>query len=93
MKKFLGLTIALLLSLSNTVLAQSVAVPVGQQGAASQNIERPTRGSTKSQVSNRFGDPSQQFAAIGQPAISRWVYNKFTVYFEDDYVIHSVLHP
>lgn len=93
MIKFLGFTIALLLGFSNTAFAQSVAVPAGQQGASNQHIERPSRGSTKSQVSSRFGAPTEQYGAIGTPPISRWVYNSFTVYFEDDYVIHSVLHP
>ncbi|MBV1921575.1 MAG: phosphodiesterase [Pseudomonadales bacterium] len=83
----------MLLSYSSLSIAESIAVPVGQQGAANQNIERPARGSSKSQVSNQFGNPKQQTASIGEPPISQWEYDNFTVYFEDDHAIHSVLHP
>ena len=97
MNKFLGFAVATLLSFSSCYsslsIAESIAVPVGQQGAANQSIERPARGSSKAQVSNQFGNPSQQTASVGEPPISQWVYDEFTVYFEDDYVIHSVLHP
>lgn len=97
MNNLLGLTVATLLSFfsfySSVSIAESVAVPVGQQGSANQNIERPARGSSKAQVSNQFGTPNQQTASVGEPPISQWVYDGFTVYFEDDYVIHSVLHP
>ncbi len=97
MNKLLGFAVATLLSFSSCFsslsFAESVAVPVGQQGSANQTIERPTRGSSKEHVSNQFGNPSQQTASVGQPPISQWVYDDFTVYFEDNYVIHSVLHP
>jgi len=97
MNKFLGCAVATLLGFSSCYsslsIAESVAIPVGQQGAANQNIERPARGSSKVQVSNQFGNPGQQTASVGEPPISQWVYDEFTVYFEDDYVIHSVLHP
>ena len=82
----------LLLNLSNPCFAESVAVPVGQQGNA-QAAERPARGSSSARVVERFGTPHQQSPAVGDPAISRWTYESFTVFFEDDYVIHSVLHP
>jgi hypothetical protein len=29
---------------------------------------------------------------VGDPPITRWVYDRFTVYFENDRVIHSVVH-
>ncbi|OUS06083.1 hypothetical protein A9Q81_04560 [Gammaproteobacteria bacterium 42_54_T18] len=93
----MGFAVATLLSFSSCYsslsFAESIAVPAGQQGATNQNIERPARGSSKSQVSNQFGNPGQQTASVGQPPISQWVYDDFTVYFEDNYVIHSVIHP
>jgi len=72
-------------------LAQDVAVPVGQQGSEYQNVERPRTGQSMDQVNSRFGDPNQKLAAVGEPPISRWVYDQYTVYFEGDHVIHSVL--
>lgn len=52
----------------------------------------PGRGMRKEQVEERFGTPTEKDPAIGQPPITRWVYNNFTVYFEYDIVLHSVLH-
>jgi len=31
-------------------------------------------------------------AAVGDPPISRWEYNGFSVYFEHDLALHSVIH-
>lgn len=93
MNKLLGFAIALMLGFSNISVAESVAIPAGQQGASKQNIERPVRGSSKEQVSSQFGAPSDRVNAVGQPPISRWVYTDFTVYFDGEYVIHSVIHP
>jgi hypothetical protein len=78
--------------LSSLTLAEDVAVPAGQQGA-DQNVPRPKTGLSMDQVSSKFGEPNQKVAAVGAPPISRWIYNAYTVYFENDKVIHSVLHP
>ena len=95
MNKLLGFAVATLLSFSSCFsslsFAESIAVPVGQQGSANQAIERPARGSSKEHVSNRFGSPIQQTASTGQPPLSQSVYGDFTVYFEEKYVINSVL--
>ncbi|MAR92929.1 MAG: hypothetical protein SV765_15890 [Pseudomonadota bacterium] len=79
---------------SSTVLATNLStpVPVGQQGGQYAGEARPRAGLTKAQVSERFGAPGQKVAAVGDPPISRWVYEHYTVYFEYDHVIHSVLH-
>lgn len=45
---------------------------------------------SKAAVERSFGAPSMKRAAIGDPPISRWVYDGFTVYFEYDRVIHAV---
>jgi hypothetical protein len=57
---------------------------------AAQNVAGPSRGLSKAQVANRFGEPSQRVGAVGDPPISRWVYPQFVVYFEGSYVIHAV---
>jgi hypothetical protein len=77
---------------TSAVLANEVAVPVGQQGSAYENEARPRSGMSKDQVSAQFGAPGEMVAAIGEPPISRWVYDHYTVYFENNQVIHSVLH-
>jgi len=77
---------------SPLTLAEDVAVPAGQQGA-DPSVARPKSGLSMEQVASKFGDPNQRVAAVGAPPISRWIYDTYTVYFENDRVIHSVMHP
>ena len=56
-------------------------------------IATPSHGRTMQQVESGFGTPSQKVPAVGDPPISRWVYPDFTVYFEDEFVIHTVIRP
>jgi len=53
-------------------------------------VERPARGSTMTSVESRFGAPNQKHATVGQPPITRWDYSGFSVFFENDRVIHAV---
>lgn len=50
----------------------------------------PGRGASMSQVEKHFGQPREKVAPVGQPPITRWIYSDYTVYFEYEYVIHSV---
>ncbi len=69
--------------------AEEIAIPAGQQGNTA--VKRPHTGLSMDQVTAKFGAPDQQLPAVGTPPITRWVYGSFTVYFEGDRVIHSVL--
>lgn len=56
----------------------------------------PHRGMTMAQVQKRFGAPVEKLPTAGgdaprHPPINRWRYNGYTVYFERNRVIHSVL--
>ncbi len=62
----------------------------GVQVAETTRSERPARGESQARVEERFGEPSEAIAAVGEPPISRWEYPGFTVYFEHDHVIHAV---
>ena len=73
----------------SAAFAEDVAVPAGEQGDSS--VKRPRTGLTMDQVSAKFGNPDQQMPAVGNPPITRWVYASYTVYFENNHVIHSVL--
>ena len=75
---------------SPLTLADTVSVPVGQQSDR-HNIERPKTGMSKAQVRKTYGDPNSTVGAVGTPPISRWIYKDFTVYFEYNHVVHSVL--
>ena len=59
--------------------------------ATRDDVQIPRRGSSQASVTARYGEPRQRLAAVGQPPITRWVYDAFTVYFEGDHVIHAVI--
>lgn len=65
----------------------------GNSGSSSSQVsEMPVKGMSKMQVEQHFGKPQQVLAPVGDPPISRWVYDGYTVYFEYSHVIHSVPH-
>ena len=59
---------------------------------SSEGLPRPRTGQTMDSVRSRFGTPEQEIPWVGEPPITRWVYPRFTVYFEHEYVINSVIH-
>lgn len=44
-------------------------------------------------VESRYGQPQEKRAPVGDPPITRWLYDDYSVYFEYQLVIESVLHP
>jgi len=56
------------------------------------SIPHPNRGLSMEQVYNKFGQAKQEISAVGTPPITRWIYEQFTVYFEHDRVIETVVH-
>ena len=59
-------------------------------------VSLPTRGMTMARVEQQFGAPSSKLDPRGgdaplHPVINRWVYDRFTVYFERDRVIDAVV--
>jgi hypothetical protein len=72
--------------------AQNLDMPAATPPAAT-HVATPARGASKDQVEKQFGAPTERVAPVGDPPISSWVYPGFTVYFEYDHVIHSVLTP
>ncbi|AVP98742.1 hypothetical protein C7S18_16785 [Ahniella affigens] len=56
-----------------------------------QGVMHPAKGMLKSQVEQQYGAPVSKSDPVGQPPISKWDYGSFTVYFENDHVITSVL--
>jgi len=69
-------------------MAETLATPTGEPAAA---VDRPARGSTMTTVTQRFGEPTNRHATVGDPPITRWDYPQFSVYFERDRVLHSVI--
>ena len=57
-------------------------------------VDTPRNGLTMAQVRQQYGEPANTVAAVGEPPISRWEYTGFSVFFENDLVLHSVTqHP
>jgi hypothetical protein len=56
------------------------------------NMDVPVNGMKKADVSARYGDPAQVHAAVGDPPITRWDYGQWSVYFEYDTVLFTVVH-
>ncbi len=82
----LAMAIGLMAS-ANAQTGQGATISAGEDGS------RPTRGTTQAQVQAKFGSPVSKKGAVGDPPISSWKYDTYTVYFEYDQVLFSVLHP
>jgi hypothetical protein len=51
----------------------------------------PARGTSMDGVKTKFGAPLQEGPPVGTPAITRWDYSGFAVFFENDKVLHTVI--
>ncbi len=50
----------------------------------------PRAGITMAEVEKVSGAPRAKHSAVGQPPITRWDYDGYSVYFEYDRVLHTV---
>jgi hypothetical protein len=85
----LALAVAPAVASADTLVAEAVAKDPQNSAAG---LVRPKSGVSMAQVEQKFGAPATQIPQVGDPPITRWVYDRFTVYFENDRVIHSVVH-
>lgn len=92
MKIMLPLLLALTV-ITNLAYADELSIPVGQQGSSHATVAKPKTGMKAEVVEQKFGAPLEKSAAVGQPPISHWKYADYTVYFENDRVITTVLNP
>ena len=58
----------------------------------SERMNLPENGVSKDEVHARFGDPESKRSAVGDPPITRWDYASWSVYFEYELVLFTVLH-
>ena len=82
-------------ALASAAVAETIVVNDQVQVRDSQ-VDRPKRGLTMGEVEKQFGTPANRHPAVGgssqqQPPITRWDYNGFSVVFERDRVIDSVV--
>lgn len=80
-----------LFCLSSGILAETLSI-INQPENSADGVLRPERGMQMQQVEASYGNPLRINAAIGEPPITSWVYDKYTVYFEHEYVIHAAIH-
>ena len=69
---------------------------VRKNAAIGNRSDLPHRGLSMAQVEQRYGAPVEKLPTAGgdaprHPPINRWRYNGYTVYFERNRVIHSVV--
>ena len=88
-----SLLIASSVLLATTAFGDELKVQVSKQGMEYQDMERPRSGITMERVEQRFGAPQNIQGPVGEPPITTWNYPQYSVYFEHDRVIHTVLRP
>ena len=86
------------------IMALSVAGPAVADVLLIESIESapaistPVRGQTMGEVRAKFGDPVTEYPTVStdagpfQPPITRWDFDNYSVFFENDVVIRSVIH-
>jgi outer membrane protein assembly factor BamE (lipoprotein component of BamABCDE complex) len=78
------------MALAGAATAETIVVGDGV-AVRETTVPHPNRGMTMTAVEAQFGQPATRHNAVGQPPITRWDYAGFSVYFEHQYVIHSVV--
>ena len=84
------------------IVAAGTCAPASAETLLMQRVQQergvsmPARGMSMSQVERDFGTPANRLDPRGgeaptHPVINRWVYDRFTVYFERDHVISAVV--
>jgi len=93
MSRFLPLAL-LLWVLCPPVSAEVLLIEAVEQKPANneQGLLRPRHGQSMSTVETRFGPPEAVNGPVGDPPISRWDYPGYSVYFEYDRVLDTVVH-
>jgi len=84
--------IALAMMLAFTFQTLAADVLLIDEVRQSQRMQLPANGENKADVESEYGIPAKRHASVGDPPISRWDYDNYSVYFEYDLVLFSVLH-
>ena len=78
-------------ALAGGASAETVVID-GQVQVEQTSVSRPGPGTTMHEVEAKFGQPQKRYSAVGKPPITRWDYPSFSVFFEFNRVVHSVVH-
>ena len=85
---------AQVLDMPTTQTAPAARTTQATQATYGEQLPRPatpTRGMSKNTVRARYGEPARRIGAVGDPPISKWIYDDFTVVFEYNLVLHAVV--
>jgi outer membrane protein assembly factor BamE (lipoprotein component of BamABCDE complex) len=85
-------TVIVMLAATGTAYSDVLKLEGDNEASVVIMDNRPTRGMTQTQVLDLFGEPVMRNDPVGQPPISIWNYNNFSVYFENNIVLHTVNH-
>ena len=103
MGRMLPLVTAISLSMATALQAETLEMPTESvapvstpastpaPAAMGYTITLPGRGMNMTQVEEKFGPPLEKLPEVGEPPIIRWMYPGYTVYFEYEFVINSIL--
>ncbi len=91
---YLLLSAAAALVLSGPSFSDELQVP----NPAASGADKPTSGMSMDKVEAKYGAPTRRVPPVGgasaaQPPITRWEYPGFTVYFENNHVVQTVVTP
>lgn len=89
--KIPSFVVAALVVLASPLVSAEIIGVDGNMAVRDSAIAHPARGSTMQAVEAHFGAPTNKHPAVGKPAITRWDYPAFSVFFENDRVIHAVI--
>ena len=84
--------IVLAFMLTLTIQVATADVLIIDEVRQADRMALPKNGQNKATVEAGFGAPTQKSTAVGDPPISSWKYDKYSVYFEYDLVLFTVLH-
>ena len=91
--KQLASVLALTSILSGFAIADVLMIDVIEQRPSDSldGLERPDRMMTMEQVEGAYGSPHTRYDAVGDPPITRWDYDFFSVYFEYQWALETVV--
>ncbi len=86
------LTLAITIAAMGLATAARADVLLIEEVRQAENMAVPENGLSMAEVEARFGAPESRDGPVGDPPITQWVYDRWSVYFEYDKVLFTVLH-
>lgn len=84
------MVLTLVLALTAPLVAADVLLI--EEVRQAEQMDVPTNGQTMAQVEAQYGAPVDKRGPVGDPPITEWKYDRWSVYFEYDRVLSTVLY-